>query len=593
MVAQHPCWHTGWLRLLPCPIASRAVANPGIFAVSSVAPGCNRPPIPDLVQESRVTSTSPQATDQRALASIPAPDSLAAPAEADAAVDARSFASRIATGIRRAPMERRFLWVLLLLFAAKGVIFAYVFPPFTGHDEVAHYAYQKMLMEEGRLPLVPDPVAYNEAYQAGGNPTFDEIPDYFQEYHRYMTPDWFYRAETPNQVIRTVTYLGEYLPAGWIYTANHPPLYYLLMAPVWSLTDGQSPEFQLYAFRLAAIPFGMLTVLFAYLTTRRLFPGDVFLAVTVPAFVAFQPQISYEAAMLNNDILAILTTSACLYLIVVGLQNRFTVGLCAWLGFALGLALLSKSTAVIVMPVIAIAMILRLGWKRIGEWLPKGALVMAIAGIVSAPWYLYMLKTYGSISALDYILKLQWWNNQDGVTNSITEQLFNRDFAWWRWHETWGWFGWRLIPLSDTLLRVLLALTVLAMIGLVVWSLVVALFRWRVRKAPFSRLRELARGTDRIVTVSRWQAIGVLAMVVTCIVAYYAVLQFGTTFDLTQARYYFPAVNAGAILIMLGFRMLTPMRWQPWVQTAIFGGLFWLNVVILSSYVLPYWEAAS
>jgi hypothetical protein len=27
------------------------------------------------------------------------------------------------------------------------------------------------------------------------------------------------------------------------------------------------------------------------------------------------------------------------------------------------------------------------------------------------------------------------------------------------------------------------------------------------------------------------------------------------------------------------------------MQTAIFVGLFWLNVVILSSYVLPYWQA--
>lgn len=538
-----------------------------------------------------MTSTSPQATDQHALASVPAPEGIAVPAEARAGDGARGLVSRIALGIRHAPLERRFLWLLLVVFAAKGVIFTYIFPPFSGHDEVAHYAYEQLLMEEGRVPLIPDPAAYDAAYKNGDNPTFDEIPDYFQKYHRYMTPDWFYRSETPNQVIRTVTYLGDYLPAGWIYTANHPPLYYLLMAPVWALTDGHSPEFQLYAFRLAAIPLGMLTVLFAYLTARRLFPGDTFLAVTVPTFVAFQPQIAYEAAMLNNDILAILTTSACLYLIVVGLQNRFTVGLCAWLGFALGLGLLSKSTAVMVMPVIALAMILRLGWKRIGEWLPKGALVLAIAGLVSAPWYLYMLKTYGSISALDEILRLQWWNNQDGVTNSIADQLFDRDFAWMRWKETWGMFGWRLIPIGGTLLNVLWWLTLLAMVGVVAWVVLVALFRWRARSVSLGRLRELARGTDRIVTVSRWQAIGVLGMVLACAVAYYAVLQFGTTFDLTQARYYFPAVNAAAILIMLGFRMLTPVRWQPWVQTAIFAGLFWLNAIILSSYVLPYWEA--
>lgn len=536
-----------------------------------------------------MTSPAPQATDHHA--SAPAsdvfPSAPAGTATRDGEVEERaSIAGRIAMAIRHAPFEQRFLWVLLLLFVAKGVILTYVFPPFSGHDEVAHYAYLKVLMEEGRLPVIPDPVAYNEAYAASENPTFDRIPDYFQKYQQYITADWW---SDQSRVVRTVTYLGEYLPSGWIYTANHPPLYYLLMAPVWEATASQSPEFQLYAFRLAAIPLGMLTVLFAYLTTRRLFPRETFLAVTVPAVVAFQPQIAYEAAMLNNDILAIVTTSACLYLIIVGLQNRFTVGLCSWLGLALGLALLSKSTAVIVMPVIALAMVLRLGWKNALEWIPKGGLVLAIAAVVSAPWYLYMLKTYGSISALDYILKLQWWNNQDGVTLSIRDQLFNRDFAWMRWRETWGEFGWRKIPLGDDLLRTIWWIVVLALVGLVIWAALVLMLRWRARKAPLSRVRALVRNTDPIIAVTGWQINGVLAMLLTCVVAYFAVLQFGKTFDLTQARYYFPAINAAALLLMLGLRALTPIRWLPYMQTLVFIGLFWLNAIILTTYVIPYW----
>jgi 4-amino-4-deoxy-L-arabinose transferase-like glycosyltransferase len=536
-----------------------------------------------------VSAPARQATDHHASTSAPAQEGLPAVADTPALArgSGRSLASRIAGGILHAPLERRFLWVLLLLFAAKGVIFTYAFPPFSGHDEVAHYAYQKLLMEEGRLPLIPDPVAYNEAYQNGDSPTFDEIPDAMQEYQRYTTSDWW---KDENRVVRTVTYLGEFMPAGWIYTANHPPLYYLLMAPVWELTEGQSEEFQLYTIRLAAIPFGLLTVLLAYLTVRRLFPGETFLAVTVPMFVAFQPQIAYESAMLNNDILAIVSTSACLYLIVVGLQNRFTVGLCAWLGFALGLAMLSKSTAVIVMPAIAIAMILRLGWKNIGAWLPRGGLVLGITAVMVAPWYLYMLKTYGSVSALDRILKLQWWNNQDGVTASITDQLFNRDFGWMRWKETWGEFGWRMIPLADSLLRLLWWAALLMMAGLALWALLVAVFRWRARSRSTAELRARAAAADPILTVSRWQLTGVLVLLVTCVVAYYAVLQFGKTFDLTQARYYFPAVNAAAILLMLGLRMLTPIRWLSYMQALVFIGLFWLNLIIFSTYVIPYWQ---
>lgn len=537
-------------------------------------------------------SPTPQATDHHA--SSVTPEDAGLPAKGSAAKGhsaqqstSRAVASRVAGALRNAPFEERFLLILLVIFAAKGVIFTFAFPAFSGHDEVAHYSYMKVLMEEGRLPVIPDPVAYSEAYEANEEPEFDQIPDYFERYQQFITPDWW--SDT-TRVVRTVTYLGEYLPAGWIYTANHPPLYYLLMAPVWELTESQSAETQLHTFRLAAIPFGMLTVLFAFLTVRRLFPRESFLAVTVPTLVAFQPQIAYEAAMLNNDILAIATTSACLYLVVVGLQNRFTVGLCAWLGLALGLAVLTKTTAVIIMPVIAIAMVLRLGWKNIVEWLPKGGLVLGITAIMAAPWYLYMLRTYGNISALDRILTLQWWNNQDGVTASITGQLFDRGFARMRWRETWGEFGWRLIPLGDTLLAALLWMSVLALVGVLAWLVLVVVFRRRGKGASMSRLRSLAANTDPVVTVTRWQMIGVLSMVVTCVVAYFAVLQFGTTFDLTQARYYFPAVNAAAIIIMLGVRMLTPTRLLPYMQTLIFVGAFWLNAVILSSYVIPYWQ---
>lgn len=538
-----------------------------------------------------MTSSVPHATDHQASSAFPAPEGLStAPAhvEDQRAISARAAAmvNRLSAVFRDPPFERKFLWLLLVLFVAKGVVFAFIFPPFTGHDEVAHYAYLQVMADEGRIPVIPDPAQYDAAYRNDTPTNIDVIPDSFVEYQRFITDDW-YKAQSG--IVRTVTYLGEYMPSGWIYTANHPPLYYMLVAPVYLLTDSYSEETQLYALRLTAIVFGLLTVIFAYLTVRRLFPNEPFLAVTVPALVAFQPQIAYESAMLNNDVLAIATTSACLYLIAVGLQNRFTVGLCSWLGLALGLAVLSKATAVIVMPVIALAIVLRLGWKNVSAWMAKGGLILGITAMLAAPWYAYMLNTYGSVSALARVQTLQWWNNRD-ETPTIIGQLTDRDFAWMRWRETWGEFGWRLIPLGETMLRVLFVAFVASLIGALLWIAVVVLFRMRLRGSSFAAVRRLTGATDPIVTVASWQLIGMLAMLFTCVVAYFAVLQFGINFKLTQARYYFPAVNAAAIIIMVGIRMLTPIRFLPWVQSAIFLGLFGLNVVVLSTYVVPYWQ---
>ena len=60
---------------------------------------------------------------------------------------------------------------------------------------------------------------------------------------------------------------------GYQYDANHPPLYYIVMTPLYWLTERTSAETQLYVFRAATIPFGLVTVLLAYLMVRALFPG--------------------------------------------------------------------------------------------------------------------------------------------------------------------------------------------------------------------------------------------------------------------------------------------------------------------------------
>jgi hypothetical protein len=77
-------------------------------------------------------------------------------------------------------------------------------------------------------------------------------------------------------------------------------------------------------------------------------------------------------------------------------------------------------------------------------------------------------------------------------------------------------------------------------------------------------------------------------MLLTCVVAYLAIIQFGLRFELTQARYYFPAVNAAAVLLMLGLRTVIPIRWRTFGQGAIVAGLILMNVVIYSQYIVPY-----
>jgi len=509
-----------------------------------------------------------------------------------------SRGDRIVSAITGASVEHKFLAALLILFLAKGIILTFVHAPYTGHDEVAHYAYLETVVEAHRLPVIPDLTEWRVAYEEVGISAHDRIPPGFWKYCRFTTPDWGAGCAGINReqdavYAATLPPRGDLIPTGWIYTANHPPLYYIVMAPIFWLSSSQSIEGQLYILRLAAIPFGLLTVLFAYLTVRTLLPRDQFLAMMVPAFVVFQPQIAYEAAMLNNDILAITFTSALIYLLALGLKYRFPLRTCLWIGFCFGLAILSKNTAATAAPIIAFAMVLGLGVHNWRAWLAKGAVTAAVAGILIWPWFLYMYRTYGDFTALGRIRELQYWNYNREEAPSIWNQLSSKSFAWERWKESWGHFGWRRIFLSNDLYGLLLWITIIGTVGIGLWA-----YRfWKVQE-PILREDDPVRANamraraEAIFDLERWQVLGVATMGITCIVSYYAILQFGTTFSLTQARYYFTAIIPAAILVMLGFRSLFPKSWLPYVQAALFMGMVSLTLVIYTAYVIPYWASA-
>jgi 4-amino-4-deoxy-L-arabinose transferase-like glycosyltransferase len=476
---------------------------------------------------------------------------------------------------RRWSAAVRFVVVLLAVFTAKEIFSVAAFYPFSGHDELAHFSYVQTLATEGRIPVLPDLETWRAGLNGGEPPATDEIPAELYQYCRF-TLDWYCEPDSPRWQenpprIVTVPGLG-YFPSGYQYVANHPPLYYALMAPLFILSSSLTLLQQQYLLRLAAIPFGVITVYAAFRTARALFPGDAFLTVTVPAFVAFQPQISYEAAMVNNDIVAICLTSLLLWGIVVGVRDRFPLKLCLAIGVALGAGLLAKSTTVAIAPIIALAVIVTIGWRSWREWMVRGVDIAVPAAVLASPWYLFLYRTYGDFSGLRRVEELQYWNSPMGSFFSL---LFSPSFVVNRFRETWGEFGWRLIHLRPSLLWAIAIPILVCLLGLVVYALA---SWWGVSNWGGAGL---ARPTS-------WQSKALVLLALACVVAYLAVIQFGTEFALAQARYYFPIVNAAALLLMLGLRTLIPARARAVGQGVVVAALIALNVLITTAYVLPF-----
>jgi hypothetical protein len=239
-------------------------------------------------------------------------------------------------------------------------------------------------------------------------------------------------------------------------------------------------------------------------------------------------------------------------------------------------------------PLVAIAFIASVGIRRVRRWLTLGGTTIFVAALVSWPWYVFLYRTYGNLSGLSQIKALQWkwtYEQNDGTTAmfdsppSILDQLFNRHFAELRWRETWGEFGWRLIHLDTWLLAVIgIPMLILAVTALT--SLSIGSWR-RIRSGPGAG------------TMAADQVVGLWLLVAVCVVAYGAMLQFGTDFELTQARYYFNAVSAVAILLAFGLRQIVPARYH---STAIVGSLLFMvsiNVLIYTVNVIPFWYLPS
>ncbi len=495
------------------------------------------------------------------------------------------------------PLHQRFLAALVLLYLAKALIFVFIFPPFSGHDEVAHYSYIRTVVDEHRVPsLLQNPaiVATNEAARVAGtnrfeNPYVDLLPTDLYQYCRY-TLQWFCDPTNPAYAENSVRVTSwgrdvdgntRYQADGVQYAANHPPLYYLLMAPIYWLSEqaGASVETQLYLLRLAAIPFGLAVVLLSYLTTRLIFPRDAFLLICVPAFVALQTQISYEATMVNNDIVAIAAFSWILYLVVRAIRDEFPARTSLLMGFALGLGIIVKSTSITGAAIIGLAMLTLISFRSITDiraslprFIRTGLIIAAPAIALSAPWYVHMYRTYGNFTALPQVLDLQeQWNHPAGTFFGL---LLNIDFFKARFSELWGQFGWRVLPFDPILMQIIAVPTIIATIGLVLFA-----------------IRSLHRNGlgDHVGRLARWQFWALFMMLVACIVAYLATVQFGTQFDLTQARYFFPVINALAILLMLGLRSTIPRRWHPIGSAMLVTALVVLNVFVVTSYVIPYY----
>ena len=254
------------------------------------------------------------------------------------------------------------------------------------------------------------------------------------------------------------------------------------------------------------------------------------------ALVAFNPQFLFTSALVTNDALLAALSAAVLWL---ALRQRAAGGLFGYalaMGALLGLALLTKQSALLLVP-IGVGAVLGRGWRA-----GAGRLLGALAGCAAAAllasgwWFVRNLRLYGDPFGLALF------------QSEFTTQAFDtRSLAAWlgalaQLHDSfWARFGWMNVPAPGWVIACFALLEAAALLG---WARLLADSR-----------RPTTDGRASPQRIKQWSAVGgVWAVLLLPALALAWALSFALTAGLVawQGRLIFPALPAIAILLALG-----------------------------------------
>lgn len=305
-----------------------------------------------------------------------------------------------------------------------------------------------------------------------------------------------------------------------------PPLYYLASVPIYAAAEnlvGGDHHSVVRVIRLFSILLWCINAVLVLKILDNLGVEDTFVKAFVISMVSLLPTYAYLSSVINSDNLLITIGGATLYL----LSRKRSFPNSALLGVLLGLALLTKLSAVVF--VLAVTAMLFLQWIRKSLSFSSAGiylvLILIIAGAIASPWYIRNVIVYGDIT-VDRIANIreQWPSTFHAF--QFTQQYMKGSF----WSAAGILNNIRFLP------RAGVYLSYLAFVGL--------LYGVFSRRRPIWEFREGDRGAFLLAT-----ALAIVANIA-------LVFRFGILYGQGQGRYLFPMLIPISLFMAIGLKML-------------------------------------
>ncbi|MCH7960448.1 MAG: glycosyltransferase family 39 protein [Candidatus Hydrogenedentes bacterium] len=225
---------------------------------------------------------------------------------------------------------------------------------------------------------------------------FDSGPHY--EYIQYVAENW------------RIPYAGD----GW--QMFQAPLFYGVTAVFYTVFSWFfEPSTVAHLLRIVPLACGMAQVELCYRALRVVYPDRVDVQIVGTTFGALIPMNLYISQVLGNEPMSSLFGGLACLLLINMVCGKFIEGRKDFvlLGVVLGLALLSKATALLLLPITLAAFVYRAVRRR--ERFNQAAvsliIVFGTAGIVSGWYYARNLIRFHSafVGGWDPIIGIEWW----------------------------------------------------------------------------------------------------------------------------------------------------------------------------------------
>ncbi len=335
------------------------------------------------------------------------------------------------------------------------------------------------------------------------------------------------------------------------YQSHQPPLYYLLCTPVeWLVGANESAE--KWGLRLVNVLIGLLTMIGIYTGIRR-FTGNEMVAAFASTFTSLLPMFIAISSAVTNDMLLYLAAVAVMNVIALGWERGWSLSRAVLMGVVLGLALLTKTTSLVLFPMALCGMLL---WKDKRATFGQVFVVLFLAILIASPWLIRNQTLYGDPLAMRAFREASVGNL--AASEAIAQNGF---LGYWTavWqlalYSFWGVFAYFDIFMPEWiywLLTVIAGVCVLARI-------------WR-----------LVRGVAE--NEKRFHILNVILSI--CVVA--AFVAYNSNYFQAQARYLYPAIFAIASGVAFGLWTLTRNNERNYVRacSGVLVLLFAVNVYV-------------